>query len=144
MNLFPYDPQLWGRICFGGEGDNLEPQPSPTNAQEALEMMPLGTRFRVLVREVPASDLPLWALQITDASQDERLTGDRELYPSLWVRFDGTTQRSDLSSYTHLLSYCTLEIAPRATRQNVDVVVLVTPRSQPLAAHELPLVMRRV
>ena len=143
----PYDPDLWSRLCFDilADGSTQGPFIEPTceHAQCVLDKMPAGTKFRVMRREVPDAGKPVTAFQITDTSENRRLSDERDTYPCLWYRVDSDAARGDLSSYTHLAHYGRLIMPATAATAAIDVVVLVTPQSQPVAAAEMPKVSRR-
>ena len=142
----PYDPAQWGKLCFdiladgSVEGPFIEP--TPTNAQEALDAMPPGTKFRVIERPVPGEGAPLTAFQINDGSRGKRLGDERDLFPCLYYRSDSDAPKNDLTTYTYLAHYGRL-IVPFQVRRNLDVVVLVAPQNQPVESDEWPQPMRR-
>jgi hypothetical protein len=146
----PYDFGVWGLLCFAilsdgsvvgiDGGDGFEPSPSATNAQEAFDAMPPGTKWRVIERPVPFVTDPLESVQVTDIGVVKALRDEREVYPCLWARFDTTASAEVLSSYTHSLKYHREQMADKAVRQRAQVVVLVTPLSQPCT---LPALGRR-
>lgn len=143
-NLLPYDPASWSRLCFDGTtGALIEPQPLPANAQQALDSMPTGTKWRLLKLGVPNAGDPFTATQSVDTSQGNRFGLMRQAWPCLWGRQDSTAALSDLSSYTRLLHLDRIEVLDKDALASIEVVLLVTPTNQPLQAAELPPLMRR-
>ncbi len=146
----PYDVSHWGRLCFDILSDGtIDTENGPviestcTNAQCALDSLPQGAKFRVVQRPVHDTANPLTAIQVTDPSDNKRLTTARDLAPTLWMRVDSTAPLNDLESYTELVNYGRLLPLTQTAKTRVEVVVLVKPTDQPLQAHELPIVARR-
>ncbi|BCM88863.1 hypothetical protein IAD21_00705 [Abditibacteriota bacterium] len=146
----PYDVSVWNRLCFDILSDSsLDTEDGPIieptchNARCVLDSLPEGTRFRVVQRPVHDAANPITAIQITDASDQKRLSTARNVAPTLWMRIDSPAPQSDLTTYTHMVNYSRLIPLSQTAKSRVEVVVLVPPTNQPLKAHELPIVSRR-
>ena len=143
----PYDPDLWGRLCFDiladGSVDGPFIEPTCTHAKCAIDAMPPGTRFRRVERLTPDAGAPIFGFQITDMSQNKRLSAERETFPSLWYRIDSEADRADLTSYTHLANYGRLIVPALPAAHEVEAVVLIAPGNLPVPADELPKPLRR-
>ena len=147
----PYNPSTWNRLCFDVLGDGTVDGPfiEPTcdNAQCVFEQMPDGTKFRPFYRPVPDAANPATSLQVTDASLDNRLGAERDIYPTLFLRYDSTESTGDLSSYTHLAPFGRLVVPEDAAKTRIEGVVLVSPANQmphfPFLEEETPILSRR-
>jgi hypothetical protein len=121
----------------GSVSGPIEPRPSATNAQEALDAMPEGSGFRALRLQVPDPAMPSTAAQISDIQKLKTLRGERDIYSSLWLRTDSDAPFNDLTSYTQLVKYSVLEMPEIPAESTVDIVVLVSPDSLPCQAPAL-------
>ena len=132
----PYDPAVWGRLCFtlyedgSGGNDALIPQPTGQNAQDALDIMPAGTGVAYLTKFTCGD----WdALQVSDTSDRDPTTRlpmmsrQRLDYPLLWCRIDSDAPIDDLSTYTQLLTFDRVQPLSRTAHDVVDVCVLIPP-----------------
>lgn len=144
----PYNPANWGELCFQIAADGsivgpFEPEATPQNAREAIDAMPPGTKFRVVQRLVPSVLDPATMAQLTDRSDAARLSTERDIYPSTWLRVDSSAPRNDLSTYTQLVNFSRPLILSRAASLKIEAVILVTPQNQPVRIDELPALQRR-
>jgi hypothetical protein len=137
---FPYEGEVWSRVCFtlheeGDSGnDAIVPQPGASNAQEALALMPEGTKPLKLSQNVSRS---LWSVvQVSDVSESGHRTGEPPMrvmararldWPLLWCRVDSNADRSNLATYTQLLSFDRAQALSREAKSRVDICVLVPP-----------------
>ncbi|BCM88697.1 hypothetical protein IAD21_00539 [Abditibacteriota bacterium] len=149
--VLPYDANLhWNLLCFSILSDGSidtefgpEIKPTCTDADCALHAMPDGTKFRVV--QLPAFNAsdPVSAIQLTDPSDNKRLSSARDVAPTCWMRIDSTSPINDLTTFTHLINFGRLVPLPQNAIGSIEVVLLVAPADAPLKASELPILSRR-